>query len=109
MAQSALKSCNICMSGPGHNYCEQCHQWMCENCKTLHLRSNTCRNHAFLNEEQTSKNETSNPSTKTVFRYQCDHCWNERLSENNPTSWPIHGRFFICKNCRFLRWFFLKE
>ncbi|CAG2256605.1 unnamed protein product [Mytilus edulis] len=33
MAQSASKSCDICMSGPGRNYCEQCDQWMCENYK----------------------------------------------------------------------------
>ncbi|XP_071152321.1 transcription intermediary factor 1-alpha-like [Mytilus edulis] len=49
MAQIASKSCDICMSGPGNNYCEQCEQWMCENCKTLHLRSKICRNHTFLN------------------------------------------------------------
>ncbi|XP_052078067.1 transcription intermediary factor 1-alpha-like isoform X3 [Mytilus californianus] len=48
MAQSASKSCDICMSGPGRNYCEQCDQWMCENCKTLHLRSKMCRNHTIL-------------------------------------------------------------
>ncbi|XP_052078076.1 transcription intermediary factor 1-alpha-like isoform X5 [Mytilus californianus] len=48
MAQSASKSCDICMSGPGRNYCKQCDQWMCENCKTLHLRSKMCRNHTFL-------------------------------------------------------------
>ncbi|CAC5382297.1 unnamed protein product [Mytilus coruscus] len=48
MAQSASKSCDICMSGPGHNYCEQCNQWLCENCKTLHLRSKISRNHTFL-------------------------------------------------------------
>ncbi|VDI05697.1 blast:Transcription intermediary factor 1-alpha [Mytilus galloprovincialis] len=49
MAQSASKSCDICMSGPGRNICEQCDQWMCENCKTLHLRSKISRNHTFLN------------------------------------------------------------
>ncbi|CAC5403525.1 unnamed protein product [Mytilus coruscus] len=48
MAQSASKSCDICMSGPGRNYCEQCDQWMCDNCKTLHLRSKMCKNHTFL-------------------------------------------------------------
>ncbi|VDH91198.1 tripartite motif-containing protein 71 [Mytilus galloprovincialis] len=50
MAQSASKSCDICMSGPGRHICEQCDQWMCENCKTLHLRSKISRNHTFLNE-----------------------------------------------------------
>lgn len=50
MAQSALKSCDICMSEPGRNLYEQCDQWMCSNCKTLHLRSKICRNHTFLME-----------------------------------------------------------
>ncbi|CAG2252115.1 unnamed protein product [Mytilus edulis] len=48
MAQSASKSCDICMSGLGRNICDQCDQWMCENCKTLHLRSKISRNHTFL-------------------------------------------------------------
>ncbi|XP_063414339.1 transcription intermediary factor 1-alpha-like isoform X2 [Mytilus trossulus] len=49
MAQSASKSCDICMSGPGRNICELCDQWMCESCKTLHLRSKISRNHTFIN------------------------------------------------------------
>ncbi|XP_076071404.1 E3 ubiquitin-protein ligase TRIM45-like isoform X1 [Mytilus galloprovincialis] len=49
MAQSASKSCDICMSGQGRNLCKLCNQWMCENCKTLHLRSKISRNHTFIN------------------------------------------------------------
>ncbi|XP_071127517.1 uncharacterized protein [Mytilus edulis] len=256
MAQSASKSCDICMSGQGRNLCEQCDQLMCENCKTLHLRSKISRNHTFINthklqvevkkfmdlridcvktnldyieqgtvkyqsdiheaisaiteegnqmkqwidqkvqalitsleekgtanlkalqlertdfqndleklqkcqtafmetqrlanvsklltqlkhvkselgiavekqlpvmstvkyyKKDVSEKEISilfgelsfrSQSDKKLFRYQCDHCWEERLSEDNPTSWPVHGRFYMCKNCRFLRWFFLKE
>ncbi|CAG2226464.1 TRIM9_67 [Mytilus edulis] len=52
MAQSASKSCDICMSGPGRNYCQQCDQWMCGSCKTLHLRSKISRNHCFLSESK---------------------------------------------------------
>ncbi|XP_063416419.1 uncharacterized protein LOC134698059 [Mytilus trossulus] len=30
MAQAASKTCEICVSGPGHNYCEQCDQLFCD-------------------------------------------------------------------------------
>lgn len=49
MAQFASNACDICMSGPGHNYCEQCNQWLCDYCKMLHLRSKISRSHTFLN------------------------------------------------------------
>ncbi|CAC5412073.1 unnamed protein product [Mytilus coruscus] len=75
MAQSASKSCDICMSGPGRSYCEQCDQWMCENCKTLHLRSKICRNHTFLS------GSNINPQEKTFckehdenFIFYCIDC-----------------------------------
>ncbi|CAC5403520.1 unnamed protein product [Mytilus coruscus] len=57
MAQSASKSCEICMSGPGRNYCDQCDQWMCENCKTLHLRSKISRNHTFRSQSNINLEE----------------------------------------------------
>ncbi|XP_063416439.1 transcription intermediary factor 1-alpha-like [Mytilus trossulus] len=75
MAQSASKSCDICMSGPGHNYCEQCEQWMCENCKTLHLRSKISRNHTFLNGSHINPEE--NPFCKEHdenFIFYCVDC-----------------------------------
>ncbi|CAC5377175.1 TRIM45 [Mytilus coruscus] len=75
MAQSASKSCDICMSGPGHNYCEQCDQWMCENCKTLHLRSKISINHTFLS------GQNINPEEKLLckehnenFIFYCNDC-----------------------------------
>lgn len=48
MAQTVSKQCDICMNGPGYNLCEQCNQWLCDNCKTFHLRSKISRNHTFL-------------------------------------------------------------
>ncbi|CAC5394226.1 unnamed protein product [Mytilus coruscus] len=75
MAQSASKSCDICMRGPGHNYCEQCDQWLCENCKTLHLRSKISRNHTFLS------GQNINPEEKLLctehdknFIFYCNAC-----------------------------------
>ncbi|VDH98712.1 Hypothetical predicted protein, partial [Mytilus galloprovincialis] len=57
MAQFAFKSCDICMSGPGKNCCKQCDQWLCDFCKTLHLRSKISRNHTFLNGESINQED----------------------------------------------------
>ncbi|XP_071127515.1 transcription intermediary factor 1-alpha-like [Mytilus edulis] len=75
MAQSASKSFDICMSGPGRNYCEQCDQWMCDNCKTLHLRSKKCRNHTFLSGSNINPEEKSfcNEHDEN-FIFYCDDC-----------------------------------
>ncbi|CAG2226465.1 unnamed protein product [Mytilus edulis] len=62
MAQFAFKSCDICMSGPGKNCCKQCDQWLCDFCKTLHLRSKISRNHTFLS------GESINPEDKLSCR-----------------------------------------
>ncbi|CAC5355464.1 TRIM9_67 [Mytilus coruscus] len=48
MAQAASKTCEICVSGPGHNYCEQCDQLFCDGCKISHLRTKMTKNHTFL-------------------------------------------------------------
>ncbi|CAC5401395.1 unnamed protein product [Mytilus coruscus] len=48
MAQSASKTCEICVCSPGHNYCEQCDQLFCDGCKVSHLRSKIATNHTFL-------------------------------------------------------------
>ncbi|CAG2256601.1 unnamed protein product [Mytilus edulis] len=75
MAQSASKSCDICMSGSRKNCCKQCDQWLCDNCKTLHLRSKISRNHTFLS------GENINPDEKLVckehdedFLFYCIDC-----------------------------------
>ncbi|XP_052076387.1 E3 ubiquitin-protein ligase TRIM9-like isoform X2 [Mytilus californianus] len=48
MAQAASKTCEICVSSPGHNYCEQCDQLFCDGCKISHLRTKMSKNHTFL-------------------------------------------------------------
>ncbi|CAC5420373.1 TRIM28 [Mytilus coruscus] len=47
MAQAAFKTCEICVSAPGSQYCLECEQYFCENCKTLHKRQNMSKNHQF--------------------------------------------------------------
>ncbi|XP_076072130.1 transcription intermediary factor 1-beta-like [Mytilus galloprovincialis] len=75
MAQAASKTCDICVSGPGHNYCEQCDQLFCDGCKISHLRTKMTRNHTFLS------GTNINPEVKQYckehaenFIYYCMEC-----------------------------------
>jgi hypothetical protein len=51
MAQSALKTCDICTGGPGIAFCLNCEQYFCMNCKSLHKRQQVSRNHEFQSGE----------------------------------------------------------
>ncbi|XP_063416188.1 protein wech-like [Mytilus trossulus] len=75
MAQAASKTCEICASGPGLNYCEQCDQLFCGGCKTSHLRTKISKSHTFLS------GPNSNPEVKLYckehdenFIYYCMKC-----------------------------------
>ncbi|CAC5422378.1 unnamed protein product [Mytilus coruscus] len=47
MAQAASKTCEICVSAYGSQYCLECEQYFCENCKTFHKRQTVTKNHQF--------------------------------------------------------------
>ncbi|CAG2224306.1 TIF1B [Mytilus edulis] len=47
MAQAASKTCEICVSAPGSQYCLECEQYFCENCKTFHNRQKISKTHQF--------------------------------------------------------------
>ncbi|VDI68559.1 Hypothetical predicted protein, partial [Mytilus galloprovincialis] len=75
MAQAASKTCEICVSSPGHNYCKQCDQMCCDGCKILHLRTKMNKKHIFLSGqtihlevEQYCKEHDEN------FIYYCMEC-----------------------------------
>ena len=51
MAQSALETCEICMSGSGTNFCLDCEQYLCMNCKIFHKRQKGTKNHEFQSAE----------------------------------------------------------
>ncbi|XP_052076384.1 tripartite motif-containing protein 29-like [Mytilus californianus] len=75
MAQAAFKTCEICVSSPGHNYCEQCDQLFCDGCKISHLRTKMSKNHTFLS------GPNINPEGKQYcnehdenFIYYCKEC-----------------------------------
>ena len=52
MAQVASKNCDICGQAQSTEFCIDCEQSFCENCKLLHLRSKVSTDHTF----QTSSN-----------------------------------------------------
>ncbi|XP_071142873.1 E3 ubiquitin-protein ligase TRIM71-like [Mytilus edulis] len=47
MAQAASKTCEVCLSAPGSQYCIDCEEYYCENCKLLHNRQKLSRSHQF--------------------------------------------------------------
>ncbi|CAC5375248.1 unnamed protein product [Mytilus coruscus] len=47
MAQAASKTCEICISASGSQYCLECEQYFCENCKIFHKRQKGTNNHQF--------------------------------------------------------------
>ncbi|XP_063414849.1 putative uncharacterized protein DDB_G0294196 [Mytilus trossulus] len=75
MAQFAFKSCDICMSGPGKSCCKQCNQWLCDYCKTLHLRSKISRNHTFFSGESINPDDNlSCREHEENFIFYCIDC-----------------------------------
>ncbi|XP_063410250.1 protein wech-like [Mytilus trossulus] len=75
MAQSASKTCDICVSAPGSWYCLDCEQHYCENCKILHSRQKLSTNHQFekasdfIPEEKSKCNEHNE-----AFSFVCISC-----------------------------------
>ncbi|XP_052076945.1 uncharacterized protein LOC127714961 isoform X2 [Mytilus californianus] len=76
MAQSAKQNfCEMCMSARGSQFCLDCNQYFCPNCKTSHLRIAVCRDHRF-------KNSVSATSDSSLFCqdhneshvFICDKC-----------------------------------
>ena len=51
MAQCALKTCEICMGGSSTDFCLDCEQYFCMNCKYLHKRQKGTQNHEFQSAE----------------------------------------------------------
>ena len=75
MAQSVLKPCEICMGGPGTNYCMQCQQYFCGICKAQHNRQKVSRNHEFQNGENVVQEvKLRCEEHKEDFLFRCDKC-----------------------------------
>lgn len=75
MAQSASKSCEICVSAPGSHYCLECEQYYCQNCKTLHQRQKISRNHQFYDaSEVIPEGKSKCPDHQEEYNLMCNTC-----------------------------------
>ena len=75
MAQSALKTCEICMSGSGTNFCLDCEQYFCMNCKIFHKRQKGTKHHEFQSAENIItevKSRCNEHKEECIF--VCDNC-----------------------------------
>ncbi|VDI29840.1 Hypothetical predicted protein [Mytilus galloprovincialis] len=75
MAQAASKTCEICVSAPGSQYCLDCEQYYCENCKSLHKRQKLSTNHQFQHASELIPEGKSRCSQhKEEFNLMCNTC-----------------------------------
>ncbi|XP_063418295.1 E3 ubiquitin-protein ligase TRIM71-like [Mytilus trossulus] len=75
MAQAASKTCEICVSAPGSQYCLDCEQYYCENCKSLHKRQKLSTNHLFQHASKLIPEGKSRCSQhKEEFNLMCNTC-----------------------------------
>ncbi|VDH91912.1 Hypothetical predicted protein [Mytilus galloprovincialis] len=86
MAQAASKTCEICISAIGSQYCLECEQYFCENCKTFHSRQKISKTHQFqsssdvipegksfiseMRTQQTMNRERELPSPKSDYKQE---------------------------------------
>ena len=75
MAQSALKTCEICMGGSATDFCLICEQYFCMSCKSLHKRQKVTKNHEFQSAENVAPEVKLRCNEhKEDFLFVCDNC-----------------------------------
>ena len=75
MAQSALKTCEICMGGSSTDFCLECEQYFCMNCKSLHKRMKGTKNHEFQSGENVVPEvKLRCKEHKEDYLFVCDNC-----------------------------------
>ena len=75
MAQSALKTCEICMGGSSTDFCLICEQYFCMSCKSLHKRQKVTKNHEFQSAENVVPEVKLRCNEhKEDFLFVCDNC-----------------------------------
>ncbi|CAC5408684.1 unnamed protein product [Mytilus coruscus] len=83
MAQVSSFNCEICASGPGYYYCNQCDLMFCDGCKLSHLRTKITKNHKFLSYPNI------NPEGKQYCKEHYENC----------IFYCIECNTSICKRC----------
>ena len=76
MAQCAVHLCEICDNNHGSQYCTNCEQYFCSNCKLSHLKAKLCKNHIFEDAHKVNPEENT-PKCKRhdqLFTFYCHTC-----------------------------------
>lgn len=74
MAQSVIGTCEICNQGTGIDFCQECQQLFCNNCKLMHLRIKLSRNHTFKDVDQPEVKLTLCEEHELVYILFCETC-----------------------------------
>ncbi|XP_052096341.1 E3 ubiquitin-protein ligase TRIM71-like isoform X7 [Mytilus californianus] len=75
MAQAASKTCEICISASGSQYCLECEQYFCENCKIFHKRQKGTINHQFQSSSDViPEGKSKCPDHKEDLCFLCNTC-----------------------------------
>ena len=76
MAQCAVHLCEICDNKPGSQYCTNCEQYFCSNCKLSHLKLKICKNHIFQDAQKVNPEETTPKCERhdQLFTFYCNTC-----------------------------------
>ncbi|XP_052096617.1 E3 ubiquitin-protein ligase TRIM71-like [Mytilus californianus] len=75
MAQAASKTCEICISASGSQYCLECEQYFCENCKIFHKRQKGTINHQFQSSlDVIPEGKSKCPDHKEDLCFLCNTC-----------------------------------
>ena len=76
MAQKTNRICEICTQAQGQDFCNECQQVFCRNCKILHMRTKSNRVHTFRNSDFLRR-EIDLPICELhneEFMYFCEKC-----------------------------------
>lgn len=74
--QSVMDTCEICTKDVGKDYCTDCEQIYCDNCKIMHLRMKSSHNHKFRSSQC---EDQKNPflccdKHNSNYIYLCEKC-----------------------------------
>ena len=76
IAQCAVHLCEICDNNPGSQYCTNCEQFFCSNCKLFHLKAKISKNHIFKDAQQVNPEEKTPKCERhdQLFTFYCNTC-----------------------------------
>ena len=76
MAQCAVHLCEKCDNNPGSQYCTNCEQYFCSNCKLSHLKAKLCKHHIFEDAQKVNPEEKTPKCERhdQLFTFYCITC-----------------------------------